>query len=254
MQKIFLGIPVLNRFDLLEQCLSSFDYSPIELFIVNNNTVDSSLNEHLGRLQHQYHFDTFSPRYNLGVAASWNRIITTAWSRGYDFVYIGSNDIILSPGSLKLFINMDKPQPECLWMLNRFNFWCLRISSISTVGLFDENFMPAYFEDDDYDYRIKLAGLQSVSLCDQEIQYNGRTLPAVPSTHLGSQTINSNPDYKNKNSYTFEKWNKNHYIMKWGGIPGQEKFTTPYNDSNRSISWWPDPAGSVALRDWDTMQ
>lgn len=251
--KIFLGIPVLNRFDLLDQSIASLDYLDIELFIVNNNTVDQTQNNYLSELQAKYQFETFSPRHNLGVAASWNRIIITAWSRSYEFVYIGSNDTILSPRSLYKFVNMQKPEPECLWMLNGFNFWCLRISAIPKIGLLDENFMPAYFEDNDFDYRIKLAGLQSVSLCDREIEHNGRTLPAVPSHHLGSQTIFSNPKYQTHNNHTFNHWNKNHYIMKWGGPPGQETFKTPYNYPDKPISWWPDPAGSIAVRDWDMM-
>jgi len=37
MQKIFLGIPVLNRFDLLDQALDSLNYQPIDLYVVNNN-------------------------------------------------------------------------------------------------------------------------------------------------------------------------------------------------------------------------
>lgn len=254
MQKIFLGIPVLNRFDLLEQALASLDYPSLELYIVNNNTVDAAANEHLSILQNQYNFDTFSPRHNLGVAASWNRIISTAWSRGYDFVYIGSNDTILSPGSLQAFVEMQKPDIECLWMLNAFNFWCLRISAIPTIGLLDENFMPAYFEDNDYSYRISLSPYEMVNLEPYAYEKNGRiTIPAPPSKHLLSQTIASNPKYASLNNYTFSEWNKNHYTMKWGGIPGQEKFTHPYNNPLHKINWWPDPAGSIAARDWDTM-
>jgi hypothetical protein len=255
MKPIFLGIPVLNRFDLLEQSIQSLDYPNLELYIVNNNTTDSAQNQHLQELSTKYNFQIFSPRYNLGVAASWNRIITTAWSRGYDFVYIGSNDTILSPHSLQTFVDIEKPEIECLWMLNKFNFFCIRLSSIPTIGLFDENFMPAYFEDNDYMRRIQLSSLQMVELTSDSKELNGRILPpAPPSHHIGSQTIHSNPRYKELNNYTFNEWNKNHYIMKWGGEPGSETYHHPYNNPSNDIRWWPDPGGSVAIRDWDFMK
>lgn len=254
MKKIFLGIPVINRFDLLDQALASLDYPNIELFIVNNNTVDSEAQKTFESIQGKYHFDTFSPRHNLGVAASWNRIITTAWSRGYDFVYIGSNDTILAPGSLASFVEMEKPEPECLWLLNAFNFWCLRLSAIPKIGLLDENFMPAYFEDNDYSYRIQLSDLRIVNLEQYPYELNNRIVPAAfPSKHIGSQTIASNAKYSSHNAHTFNNWNRNHYIMKWGGPPTQEKFKNPYNDPSKPIYWWPDPAGSIAVRDWDIM-
>lgn len=251
MQKIFVGIPVLNRFDLLEKAIESLDYEPMELFVVDNNTVCDKNKEEFKRLKDKFKFDSFSPRYNLGVAASWNRIITTAWSRGYDFVYIGSNDTTLGPGTLKALVEMDKPEPECVWMVNQFNFWCLRLSAVPKIGLVDENFMPAYFEDNDYQRRIKLAGLECVCMGSSSFEKNGRMVPAVSSNHLGSQTIRSDQEYAIHNSNTFNNGNRNHYIMKWGGPLGAEKFSVPYNEPANPINWWPDPASTIALRDWD---
>ena len=251
MQRIFLGIPVLNRFDLLDQAIASLDYSNVELFIVNNNTVNAADLQHFQQLQAKYGFDSFSPRFNLGVAASWNRIITTAWSRGYEFVYIGSNDTMLAPGSLRTLVEMEKREPECLWLLLDFNFWCLRLSAVPKIGLVDENFMPAYFEDNDFYRRVQLAGLDCVHLRSTPYEKNGRVIPAASATHLGSQTIASDAEYAAHNNNTFHNWNYNHYAMKWGGGPGSEQFVTPYNDPARTVAWWPDPAGTVAVRDWD---
>ena len=251
MQKIFVGIPILNRFDLLDRAIAALDYANIELFIVNNNTVDSAAQEQFDQLKQKYSFDSFSPRFNLGVAASWNRIITTAWSRGYEFVYIGSNDTMLGPGALKAMVKMEKPPQECLWLLNHFNFWCFRLAAVPTVGLVDENFMPAYFEDNDFARRIALAGLGIVHMQAEAFELNGRVVPGVTSLHLGSQTVASDPEYAVHNSNTFNNWNAAHYTLKWGGGVGGESFVTPYGDASRDIRWWPDPAGTIAIRDWD---
>ncbi len=251
MQRIFVGIPVLNRFDLLDQAIAALDYPALELFIVNNNTVDAANQDAFVSLKEKYQCDSFSPRYNLGVAASWNRIITTAWSRGYEFVYIGSNDTTLAPGTLRALVEMEKPEPECLWMVLGFNFWCLRLSAVPKIGLVDENFMPAYFEDNDFHRRVQLAGLDWAHLGNTAYEKNGRVIPAAPATHLGSQTIASDAEYAAHNNNTFHNWNRTHYVMKWGGDPGGEKFVTPYNDPTKPITWWPDPAKSIAARDWD---
>lgn len=251
MQKIFVGIPVLNRFDLLDQAIAALDYQNSELFIVNNNTVDAAAQEQFTTLKQKYNFDSFSPRFNLGVAASWNRIITTAWSRGYEFVYIGSNDTLLGPGSLRALVEMEKSPNECLWLLHGFNFWCFRIAAIPVVGLVDENFMPAYFEDNDFHRRVTLAGLETVHMRSTPFEQNGRVVPAVSARHLGSQTIASDPEYAIHNSNTFGNWNAAHYNMKWGGPVGDERFKTPYGEADKDIRWWPDPAGTIAVRDWD---
>jgi hypothetical protein len=250
-QKIFVGIPVLNRFDLLDAAIASLDYPELELFIVNNNTVDATAQVQFEQLRQKYNFDSFSPRFNLGVAASWNRIITTAWSHGYEFVYIGSNDTTLGSGTLRAVVEMEKPEPECLWLLHGFNFWCFRLAAIPRVGLVDENFMPAYFEDNDFHRRVTLAGLETVHLHATAFEHNGRLVPAVSANHLGSQTIAADAEYAAHNGNTFNNWNAAHYTLKWGGGPGGEQFVTPYNYADKDLRWWPDPAGTIAARDWD---
>src|SRR3990172_857485 len=102
MNKIFIGIPILNRLDLLEQAVSKYDY-PHDLYVVNNNTVDPEFNKAFDVLQEKLGFDSFRARFNLGCSASWNRILLQALSRGHEFCYIGANDCFLGPGMLKAF-------------------------------------------------------------------------------------------------------------------------------------------------------
>lgn len=253
MERIFLGIPVLNRFDLLEKAIESLDYPNMELFIINNNTTNTENKKYFDKLQEKYNFDSFSPRYNLGVAASWNRIITTAWSRGYEFVYISSNDTSLSPGTLKTCVEMTKPESEVVWLFKGYNFWCLRLSAIPKIGLLDENFMPAYHEDHDLTYRISISGFDPVVwFYPHPVQHNGRELPGINAEHLGSQTIMSDSKYRLLNGKISSTYNKDYYITKWGGAYGYEQFKVPYNNTlGKDLRWWLDPAETVAERDWD---
>jgi GT2 family glycosyltransferase len=91
------------------------------------------------------------------------------------------------------------------------------------VGEFDELFAPAYFEDNDFHYRTKLAGVAAVCY------------PPAMFLHYGSRTQNealatpivSGPEFENKRAL---------FIKKWGGAPGAEVFTHPYDDASKPIT------------------
>jgi len=85
-----------------------------------------------------------------------------------------------------------------------------------TIGYIDTNFYPAYFEDNDYAFRGYLKGLSKYACKLKNAYY----------FHFWSRTIHegsggSDPQY-------FEM-NKNYYIGKWGGLPGKETYSLPYN-------------------------
>jgi len=83
---------------------------------------------------------------------------------------------------------------------------------------FDESFYPAYFEDRDYFYRLKLN--------------QGRILEHSflnPNKFINSGTISKDggdPSI-NKNFYDLQ----NLYMRKWGGPPGSEFYTNPFNQN-----------------------
>lgn len=88
-----------------------------------------------------------------------------------------------------------------------------------TVGEFDEIFFPAYYEDNDYHYRMQLAGILAI------------TYPPAMFFHWGSATQNEalgRPLTESSNQHA-------QYVRKWGGDPGHEKWKTPYNYHEESI-------------------
>jgi len=95
--------------------------------------------------------------------------------------------------------------------------------SILEIGLMDENFHPGYYEDNDYRYRQVLSGtcLTSFPLSNQ---------------HFTSSTLHSSPVFEKKNKETFSK-NFHYYVEKWGGPPGKEVYTTPFN-SGYPVDYW----------------
>lgn len=95
------------------------------------------------------------------------------------------------------------------------------------VGEFDEGFFPAYYEDNDYHRRIKLAGLKAI------------VLPTAIYYHFGSQTQTqalNRPLVDSSNSHKY-------FISKWGGDPeiggelGERLWKHPFNDEKNTYKW-----------------
>jgi GT2 family glycosyltransferase len=240
-KRVFVGIPILNRADLLERCLDHIDH-PAQLLVVDNNSVDRRFDARLRRLARERGFELARQPRNLGVAASWNLIVRTGIARGFDLVFIGSNDTFLHPGSLAAVLELEKPDDEVVWHLASWNFFAIHRRAIDRVGWFDENFYPAYKEDQDYAYRCSLAGVKRI-----QAYFTG-----AGAEHLGSQTIHSDAHYFACNRHTHLRLNMAYYRRKWGGNRGCERYVTPFGRADRDWRWWPPPgAPAIARRDWD---
>jgi GT2 family glycosyltransferase len=102
------------------------------------------------------------------------------------------------------------------------DFSCFMITpeTYSHIGEFDEGFTPAYFEDNDYCYRTILSGMKCVR--SQNAMFY----------HYGSLTQNQQVPVVSSASFN---QNKNYFINKWGGEPGREVYTIPWN--NQLYNW-----------------
>jgi hypothetical protein len=197
--------------------------------------------------------------FNRGVAVSWNEGTKQALEAGCSHVLITNDDTMLVfRGAYDMARRLDKCDEVILVSARqqkgneRFDhtidglehmkppkdyvgslegdspdFSCFMITqrTIDEVGWFDENFKPGCFEDNDYHHRIHLAGFIAANMAN------------VPHWHRGSQTLKSSvaqvPVITNK---AFEA-NRYYYGLKWGGQPGLETFSTPFNDG-RSFRMW----------------
>jgi GT2 family glycosyltransferase len=115
----------------------------------------------------------------------------------------------------------------------RFALAVLNPIAFDTIGLFDGNFWPIYFEDVDWCRRAELAGLPELCVPDTCI------------VHAGSKTL-----YTHTNMETHHRQfaaNQAYYVRKWGGMPGEETFTIPFNDPRFTLRidpWQHGPAYS----------
>ena len=239
-----LGIPILNRGDLLKRCVESIDY-PIDRIIIINNGKEESVIASLAWLKERFpNIEVVTPPHNLGVAGSWNYFL-----QHYDVPYylICGSDIQFSPGDLeKISSFVDDHLDHAITFGNHgYSLFALTQYGIDLVGYFDENFYPAYLEDCDHFYRVKLLGGRS---CE---------IPGVRAVHgeapfWGSSTILSNPQFRERNGITHGN-NFKYYRSKWGGINGEEVFLNPFDDPDRSPKEWvPDILHRTANDIWGT--
>jgi len=211
-----LIVPVLKRFDLFTRLVASVDCD-IKLYVIDNYN------------------------HNRGVSAAWNEGITRAKQDGHKYAIISNDDVVFEKNCLYQIYKTLKETDAALVCANQnfrikekiklvegHDMFCFGINIPiveSKCGKFDENFYPAYFEDDDMAYRIKLAGLKSY--------INVRAL----AWHDVSATQFADPDNPVCPPERFEQLER-YYIKKWGGVPKEEKYNNPFNENNREIWEW----------------
>jgi GT2 family glycosyltransferase len=172
---------------------------------------------------------------NRGISKSWNEGMLEAYGSGADSVIIVNDDVVFSPFDVdrlaeKAVANPDRYIVSCAGYhvrlgrsLPSHGYSCFAINPIALrhLGCFDENFFPAYCEDQDYAYRAQLAGLSEENCPDTRV------------FHFGSATISSDPILRRQNAYTHLQ-NMQYYRSKWGGDGGNEIYVQPFNDSSWS--------------------
>lgn len=203
---MILGVPTLCRYDLLQKLIASVEagsVQPDRWVIVDNG----------GKARRQLRLPErgtlIEPGNNLGVAASWNRIVDEAAGEP---VMIVNDDVTLGRDALASLVGLSSGSP--VTRSHNWSLFVLRPECVAAVGYFDENFYPAYGEDDDYGYRMRLAGLTSKQV-------------HVDSTHVHGAS----------------GWAERcrgpallYFNMKWGGSPRRERYLRPFG-GNPPAGW-----------------
>ncbi len=196
-----------------------------------------------------HHLAWFKKRFDLALinernnlARAWNRGIQAALEQGCDYVIVMNLDLIFHAKFLDNLVAFAGQHPEAVvWSgepwpehptleqaelagppTQAFDASCFMFDKrlIEKVGYFDEQFEPAYHEDKDLLYRIKLAGEAVLAT------------PSARYFHLGQVTlkgaISENQEEFLANTRQLMNESMLRYEKKWGGLPGSETFTVPY--------------------------
>lgn len=222
-QTISIGIPTLHCYDKLTRlcaALARDQHENLEprVTIIDNGKrlADSIWHEQISALP--LHVTLMIPPSNMGVAASWN------WLLQYLGPCIISNDdALFSLADAQTFLDAAKASPETIVFNTAApcNAWSVffvnKAKEWLSMGGFDEAFSPAYFEDNDAYWRLQVAGnpCRLVELRDWR--------------HDQSSTLKQgDAQYQRDHQLSFHR-NSLYYERKWGGAPGNEQFTAPFN-------------------------
>jgi GT2 family glycosyltransferase len=205
-----LIVPCLNRWDLGRKMLDSVDVPVSRTVVVDN-----------GQIGMKGHYEVIRPIANLGFSGA----INTAIRQTPDAPWWmwASVDLTFGTGDLLNIVHLieDARGPRVVTgtrddeRLLRFAYAAINREAIEAVGLLDEwTTAPIYYEDDDFQRRSELGGVDW-------IEYDGAI------SHQRSATIQE-PKASAANAITFPR-NLERYVAKWGGRPGQETYRRPYN-------------------------
>lgn len=169
------------------------------------------------------------------VAGAWRHAIRHGLNQAEtDIVLLANQDVEFYPETLMKLTTAAR-QHEFVFgrpprAQDRFSLWGGTIASFrkfaerdidrKNCGLPDTQFTPAYYEDNDLDYRMRLSGMT-------------QTAVDAPYKHKGSSVIRFNRAARKANRLSFAE-NSKRYIAKWGGLPGEEKFKIPYGENGET--------------------
>lgn len=228
---VSLCVPTLKRYDLLMDLFNQVHFNSTvkpDMFFVIDNGVDSFggiTEEDLNYYRKlSDNFIYYKPAFNIGCAASWNTFLSLLG----DYIIISNDDVLPHTDSIENFIKASEENPEDILFVskdegNAWSFFLQKKISIYKIGFYDENISPnyAYYEDNDYHRRMKLAG------------FDYHTVENAGFDHQegGSSTLKSfGKELKVVHSRKFNIATEN-YKKKWGGLPGKEVYTEPHDIS-----------------------
>jgi len=224
-----LGIPILNRLDLLQNLLDSLDVPVTTLAIVDNSPAQqlggpSALHQGLQQLQRHGHpliqsLVIARPFTNLGVAASWNHVLSAFPDA--PLALLANNDVRFAPGVLAAALaRIDSSKPQFLPLLpghQEFSAFLITALTWNRIGLFDDLFYPAYHED--LEYRDRLRADPAVEVVDASFCH-----PAMENCNReASATIRSDPRLAAHNQVSFAMnrlWYLSHRRLRRDGRGG----------------------------------
>lgn len=209
----------------------------------------------------------FYHRYDKQVALSeaWNRGITESLADPEcEYLFIPNNDVVFHKNTIDVLIEYlekfnyamvtgENVQPRMSletmqgrddwgdiefdskpigsWMEEGPDFSCFMVKRdfVEKIGYFDENFFPAYCEDQDMHIRIIKAG------------DHAKRMTRAPYYHLASQTMAKNAHLTAMISEGHHR-NQLYYREKWGVDHAEalngKGFATPYNQPDKNHKYW----------------
>ena len=256
MAKLWVVCPVVNCKYYTTQMVSSIRTShSFHLIIIDNNSKDGT-----SAWCAEQGIECIRNEPGKGVSASWNQGIRRALEDPEcEYIFVPNNDVVFHPKTIDNLIRfIDKTGYAMATCSNRngyialdqlkdenppdfseedlrpitnwreegpdFSGFMITPRTVEKVGYFDEN-IKAFMEDNDFHYRLWLAG------------EHARRISTAPYFHYGSMTMAENPGLGVSTAQSMP-----YFIEKWGSVPevcmDGGAWKNPYNDSTKNYKYW----------------
>lgn len=221
--RVILGCPTLRRYDLLVGMLQSAAAGtrPPDRYVVIDNGgtlwTETPKPESVRALP----LLVDVPGENLGCARSWNTFAKTLLFNDDTALLLVGDDVLFRADTIGAMVDAMETQDADFVTAEPGGFSCFMVRHrlFQKIGYFDEQFWPAYYEDNDFHRRMQLSGVCKEVLVSARYDH----------VNKGSQTYASfNAVERMEHNKRFET-NRARYVSKWGGLPHEEKFNEPYN-------------------------
>lgn len=224
--QLYIVMLTYNLVGYTQKTLGSFKTElPHNFVIVDNASTDDTqkLLDDLEKFPNQIHIRN---KQRISVACAWNQGLKLCLKDPeFKYAFVINNDIVFEPFCVDKLVQFVEENPEYVIVsgLNTrqfkthdeikddacdFSAFLLTKTCIEKVGFFDENFVGAYYEDNDYHERVKKAGLKSCIVA------------SVGFHHYGSRTLYEglSPAEKSLRNRDFVH-NRDYFEGKWGFLP-----------------------------------
>lgn len=227
-------------------------------FAVLNNFKGFAESVHSIKTEHDVHLIVKDQwRFNKPLSQAWNEIAMEAFDKGCDYALVCNDDILFAPDCIDAMVRchqalnesenvvmvtpnnimLEIPNPEDIltyalpegvqtsWSEHpNFSAFLIARDFFEKVGFFDENFIPAWYEDNDSHYRAKLLGYKEICTT------------SAPMIHYGgvATSMMENPNSQHSHDYFIKKWGSATRLL-------EEEFKTPYGDPGLSPTQWKRP-------------
>jgi hypothetical protein len=219
MTKKFIFIPVVNNFHLLEKAINSVPDNLFDDYFIFNNSgnkipIDTK------------HFKVIDRFGRLTFLQTQNAMREYAIINNYDYYCFMHNDgEIVDDTSQRLIQMADEyiiNNKKWSIILTNYDVFCAYSTEcVNQIGFWGDKNWPkdqqsGYFLDNDYYRRMKLSPYEVLQLPNSNVLHNDY-----------SNTIR---DEKEKRLWeSQQKRVEKYYMIKWGGKPDKETYTTPWN-------------------------
>jgi Methyltransferase domain len=207
-------IPYVNRPDLLDRAVASIRTLWPSLVVIDQSVDGLNPGDHpwISDIAGVFR----APRRSMTFTQMMNWAHAEACERCADYLVFMHNDAECVGDVASEILDCARVRTDAGVIFTYYDaFAIFNVAAIRDIGPWDETFRW-YFSDNDYYRRMQLRNWDRYNFGGEQI------------IHHGSQTQRSDPSLSAEVDAGW-RWHEDHYRHKWGGLPGREVYTIPYN-------------------------